>query len=522
MSGTGEPGVFDAADAARRSVLRDLPVGMMLIDEVGRVLWQNEAARTSLGLSPGQTSPAIGRRLQDIPSLAESQPVVDRLLRGDDLQGVLLEFTTMLGQTVSFSVDSGPIEQSDPPEPGAPTTWVMLRDLTRGASLAGRLQKAQQMEFVGVAVAGVIHDLNNILTALGGTVEMMRAGEVAGDALVGSLDGMLRRSRDITRQLLRAARATATGQEPLDLRTPVRQSYDLFRHGFSDTVRVHCDLPRHQVPIRGDRTRLLQCLFNLGVNARDAMNGEGDLHIELEVLHDAKRCRELGWRGPRFARIRVWDTGPGLTAAEAEKVFEPFYSTKTPDKGSGMGLSVVHRVVMDHDGVIRVRAEDGRGACFEIDLAIFQGPVTDDEPTRAITLPNFLTSPRPPLQDVHLLVADDEPALRLMLEDALTSRGALVEAVADGPEAVQLMRRRFEQGQGFGAALIDSQMPKMAGIDVAERLRAIDPEITIVLTSGLEPTDATRKRMTALGARFLSKPFRLGELVDTFSGRPSS
>ena len=109
-----------------------------------------------------------------------------------------------------------------------------------------------------------------------------------------------------------------------------------------------------------------------------------------------------------------------------------------------------------------------------------------------------------------------------MLEDALTSRGAMVETVADGLEAVQLSRRRLEHGKPFGAALVDMQMPGMGGVDVAERLAALDPDLSIVLTSGLEPNEATAQRIQAVGARFLSKPFRLGELVDTFSGRSRS
>jgi two-component system cell cycle sensor histidine kinase/response regulator CckA len=515
-----EPAAVRVPAEALAEALAALPVGAMLLDASGRILWQNESLRRSLGLEPGEASPAFGQRVQDLPNMENLRPIIDRVNTGQVVRAALGEFTTLSERTVSFSLDAGPLGEPRSEEDGVAATWVLLRDLAQGAPLAGRLRKAQQMEFVGVAVAGVIHDLNNILTALGGTVELMRSGEVAGKALVGSLDGMLRRSRDITRQLLRAARATSTGLEALDLRTPVRQSYDLFRHGFDARIQVVCDLPREQVPVMADRAGLLQALFNLGVNARDAMKGEGELHIELDVHTDGALAKSMGWEGDRVARVRVWDTGPGIPADRAEQVFEPFYSTKGEHQNTGMGLSVVRRVVLDHGGVIRVLSKPGRGATFEVQLPLFKGPVDDDEPTRVLTLPRFLiTESVKPLDGLRVLVADDEPALRLMLDDALRNRGADLEAVANGPDAVALIRERAQRGLPFDVALIDIQLPGRPGTEVIEEARRISPTMRLVATSGLEPEPETAARLAAAGAIFLAKPFRLGEVVSALLGQ---
>lgn len=519
MTSEGEgPGAGLHTEALAQT-LDHLPVGALLLDRAGRLLWENRALRDSFGLEEGQASPAIGSRLQDLPNLANARAVIDRLVQGQDVRAALIEFTALTGATVSLSLDGGPLPGFATAADHEPAIWAQLRDLARRDPLAGRLQKAQQMEFVGVAVTGVIHDLNNILTALGGTVELMRAGEVAGGPLVASLDGMLRRSRDITRQLLRAARATDTGLEPLDLRTPVRQSYDLFRHGFDAGIRCFSNLPHYQVPIRGDRAGLLQALFNLGVNARDAMGGEGELHLDLDIVQDKALAEEMSWPIDRVARVRVWDTGPGIPQEQADQVFEPFFSTKGVDQNTGMGLSVVRRVVLDHGGVIRVLSIPGRGATFEVKLPLFRGAVDDDEPTRALSLPSFLTTPAPPLQGLTVLVADDEPALRLMLDDALATRGANVESVANGADAVALLRHRHEEGRPFSAALVDMQLPELSGVDVIEAARSLDASVHLVATSGLEPQAKTRARLDAAGAKFLSKPFRLGEVVDALLGR---
>ena len=513
-----EPAGLPHVDALART-LDELPLGVILIDRDGQLLWENRSFRATLGLEEGATSPALGTRLQDLPGLQSTRAVIERLNDGHSVRAALVEFVSVTGKTLSLSVDAGPLPGREHAAPGEPATWLLVRDLAHRDPLAGRLRKAQQMEFVGVAVAGVIHDLNNILTALGGTVELMRAGEVAGPPLVASLDGMLRRSRDITRQLLRAARATSTGLEPLDLRTPVRQSYDLFRHGFDARVRVHCDLPPYQVPVRGDRTALLQALFNLGVNARDAMQGQGELHLELVVVRNRDLAREMNWPGDRVARVRVWDTGPGIPEDKADQVFEPFFSTKGEDKNTGMGLSVVRRLILDHGGMVRLVAKPDRGATFEIQLPLFRGAVDDDEPTRALTLPSFLTTPALPLEGLDVVVADDEPALRLMLDDALQTRGAVVESVPNGPDAVAIIRSRLERGNPFKVALVDMQLPGLPGVDVIEQARAMDPDIRLVATSGLDPEPHTADRLTAAGASFLAKPFRLGEVVDALLGR---
>jgi two-component system, cell cycle sensor histidine kinase and response regulator CckA len=511
------PGLPHTEALAR--TLDALPIGAMLLDRDGVLLWQNQSLRATFGLGPDEISPALGKRVQDLPNLSAARPLLQRVLEGQPLRAALLEFTTLAGRTLSLSLDSGRLPGAEDAAPGEAATWVLLRNLAQRDPLAGRLRKAQQMEFVGVAVAGVIHDLNNILTALGGTVELMRAGEVTGGPLVASLDGMLRRSRDITRQLLRAARATSTGLEPLDLRTPVRQSYDLFRHGFDSRMRFYSDLPPYQVPVQGDRAGLLQALFNLGVNARDAMKGDGELHLDLEVVADRDLARQMGWKGDRVARVRVWDTGPGIAPDKAEQVFEPFFSTKGEHQNTGMGLSVVRRAILDHGGLVRVLAKPGRGATFEILLPLFRGAVEDDEPTRALSLPSFLTTPMPPLKGLKVLVADDEPALRMMLDDALRTRGAEVESVPNGPDAVALMREHLDRGTPFRAALIDMQLPGLPGGEVIQQARAADPDIRLVATSGLEPDPRTQDQLKADKASFLPKPFRLGEVVDALLGR---
>lgn len=384
------------------------------------------------------------------------------------------------------------------------------------AELLDRLRAAQRMEFVGVAVTGVIHDLNNLLTALGGTVEILRLGEKADPALLDSLEGMLRRSRDVTQQLLKAARPGDERKEAIDLRTPVRQAVDLLRNSFGSKVRIKKELPSMQLPVMADRTAMLQSLFNLGVNARDAMGGTGELFLELEEISDHRVCRQRGWPGLGYAQLRVSDTGPGIPMHARARLFEPFFSTKGPEGGTGMGLTVVARTVQEHDGRISLVDVPGRGACFQIELPIWPGQVEDDEPTRAMTLPSYILKGgnRPALEDVRVLVADDEPSLRLLLDGALTARGAVVETVANGPHAVDAARGAKERGEPYEVALLDLRMPGGGGAEALAHLRGLDADLRLVVTSGLAPSDEEQDAIDEHGARFLSKPFGLADVVE--------
>jgi two-component system cell cycle sensor histidine kinase/response regulator CckA len=291
------------------------------------------------------------------------------------------------------------------------------------------------------------------------------------------------------------------------------------RHSLGEGMRVVLELPRRQIPVNADRSELIRTLFNLAINARDALAGEGgEIHLEVGVRRDPVRCRSFRWPGPDHARIRVWDTGPGIAPDVVGRVFEPFFSTKAPDRGTGMGLSVVHHVVVAHDGHIEYIDLPDRGACFDIDLPVFRGAVDDDEPTRVISLPT-IDVPAKALTGLRLLIADDEPALRMMLADSLSLRGADVTTAEDGRTAVAALERATRGGARFDVAVIDFHMPGLGGVDVLQRARKLDGALGLVLCSGMEPSIELWEELAGLEARFLPKPFRLAEAVDAILGR---
>lgn len=530
MSGVLRSGMFEAGSGGTRGgrvvteamperpdlraqALESLAVGVLLLDRDGVLIYENASARRILGVPDGASSPALGHPIAHLPSMQQLgiQGLLDRVDSGEKVEGVVVEFTTIFDKTVTLHVDAGPVDDG---------FWIMIRDLAPAGPVSGRLLAAQRLEFVGVAVTGVIHDLNNLMTALGGTLELLRRGHKADKTLLSNVDALIRRSRDVTRSLLQAARPGEDRHEPLDLRTPVRQAADLLRTSLGSGIQVDHQLPDNQVPVTADRTLLLQCLFNLGVNARDAMKGQGELWLHLDVITDREHCKAQAWPGHRYARIRVRDTGPGIPEASRGRVFEPFFSTKDPDKSTGMGLSVVKRAVLDHHGTLSLADVPEGGACFEIGLPFYVGPVEDDEPTRAMSLPaSALLAPGvPPLKGLRILVADDEPSVRVLLEQALTARGAEIEPVANGLHAVEALQEALER-RPYDAAIIDVQLPGLGGFEVIRRVRAFDPDIKLVTISGLEPDAEDHEFLRARRVQFVGKPFSLGDVVDAILTR---
>lgn len=495
----------------------DAPFGVLLLDRDGCIVWENDALRTMLGLAPDQASPVHGLRLSELPNLLDAGAGVmfDQLIAGEPMRDMLVDFKTAVGRPVSLSFDAQALRD----ESGAISGyWAVVHDATGGGrEQAGRMLSVQRMEIIGLAATGVIHDLNNLLTALGGTLEVVRGGHSAGPEILAALDGMVRRSRDIAGRLLEVARPGTNQREPMDLRTPVRQAADLMRHGLGPRVHVDLTLPHLQVPALCDRTALLQCFFNLGTNARDAMAGAGRVSLSLQVVRDRSECERRGWPGRRYARLLFQDDGPGIPAEKAARIFEPFFTTKG-DAGTGMGLAVVQRTVADHDGRVDLLPSES-GACFRIELPLYLGPVEDDEPTRTLTVPLSLRGGGPPLEGMRILLADDEEALRLMLREALTLRGAEVTAVPDGPSALAALQTAQDDGTPFHAGLIDMHMPGLSGLDLLTALRGRAADLPLLASSGLEPGPDEAAEMTELGVRFLPKPFTLGVAVEALLTR---
>jgi signal transduction histidine kinase/integral membrane sensor domain MASE1/ActR/RegA family two-component response regulator len=378
---------------------------------------------------------------------------------------------------------------------------LYFRDITRQRRLEQELALSRKMEVVGRLAGGVAHDFNNLLLAIRGYGELaMRRIERHDESAAADVGEMLKaaeRGADLTRQLLAVGRRQAMNPEVLDLNRCVSELEPLLRRVIGEDVELVFGLTPHPVHVRADRSQIEQVVLNLAVNARDAMPEGGRLAISVSVPDREPAGEILEGR----ARLRVSDSGVGMSPDVAAQIFEPFYTTKG-DAGTGLGLATVHGIVTQTGGHVEVRTEPGRGSCFDVLL-----PLSSEQPGSA-------TTSAPVLRHggrETVLVVEDDPSVRLITARLLEDRGYIAVAVSRGEEAIRLAQRPSLR---IDLVLSDVVMPDLNGLETARRVRNIQPHAVVLLMSGYTDEHTGSSGVLAPGMAFIQKPFSGDQLAE--------
>jgi two-component system cell cycle sensor histidine kinase/response regulator CckA len=378
-------------------------------------------------------------------------------------------------------------------------------DITEQKVLQAQFLRAQRMESIGTLAGGIAHDLNNILAPILMAADMLkrRVDDEKSQKTLATIESSARRGADLVKQILTFARGVEGERLPLDPRQLLSDLEKIVRETFPKTIEMRYEVPDDLWNAPGDPTQLHQVLLNLLVNARDAMPDGGTLKVDAEnVLMDENYCRmHLDAKPGAYVAIRVQDTGTGIPPALLEKIFEPFFSTKGVGKGTGLGLSTSLAIVKSHGGFINVYSERGKGTTFRICL-----PATPGESHPAVEGLHV----EPPLgQGETILVVDDEASLREIAKETLEASGYHALTAADGSEAVVAYAR---SGSSIAAVLTDMKMPIMDGLATTRALKRIDPNVKVIITSGLgDSTDIPSEG--GVPYEFLSKPYTAEKLL---------
>jgi signal transduction histidine kinase len=377
------------------------------------------------------------------------------------------------------------------------------------------LPQAQRLESLGQLAGGVAHDFNNLLAVILNYLSFA-AEEVAAaagpepsphlEAAAADLaeaDKAARRATGLTHQLLLFARRDVVRPQVLDCDTVITSVEEMLRRTLGEHVQLVTTLAGDLWPVLADPGQLEQVLVNLAVNARDAMPDGGTLTIDtgnITVDEDAIAGGSKGRLG-RNVRLRVSDTGTGMTAETAEHVFEPFFTTKRDDGGTGLGLATVYGILMQADGHIRIYSQPGTGTTFTITLPVTAEasiPLTESEP--------YQRKPR----GETVLVVEDEAALREVTKRILTRNGYQVITAASGPEAIAVAVAHPGE---IHLLVTDVIMPHMLGKEVAEKMRAVKPGIEVLFMSGYaRPVLASQGRLDP-NVALVEKPFSEATLL---------
>ncbi len=376
------------------------------------------------------------------------------------------------------------------------------------AALEMQLRQAQKMEAIGTLAGGIAHDFNNILAAVIGHAELLAQDlppdHHGQDGVAGILSAS-RRARDLVQQILTFSRLQEQARRPILLDPVVSEALDLLRASLPATIEIRRDLDSPGALILADAVQIHQVVMNLSTNAAHAMReADGVLEVRSRVLEvsQALAGQRPGLRAGRWVSLEVTDTGHGMDQATLERIFDPFFSTKGPGEGTGLGLAVVHGIMQSHEGVVLVTSDPGHGTRFEL---YFPAPPME------VALANEEESRLPRGHGQRILVVDDEPALVRIATRTLERLGYRVTAHTHGPEAVADFLTRPHE---FDLVFTDLTMPQVDGVELAARVLERRPEIPVLLTSGytgaLDP-----QRLQRLGIRELvGKPFQVRTLAE--------
>lgn len=383
---------------------------------------------------------------------------------------------------------------------GRELIFMILQDATEAIAREQHLRRAERLASVGTLIGGVAHELNNPLHAICNFAELMLMEERSADDSE-ALEVMRReaeRAAKVVSNLRTVARQSqdeGTPKGAVDLNDVVRHVLRLRGYALTTAnIEVHEDLAQDLPPVWADRSQMEQVLLNLVVNAEQAMVG-----------YRGGGCLILRTRPSRAGvSLYVVDDGPGIAAEHFDRIFDPFWTTKAPGEGTGLGLSLVHSIIAEHGGELRVESDVAKGAVFAIEIP------------RASTTPrtqNEAVAPSHSERGLRILVVDDEPALRRSIERYLTRRGHLVETAGEGGEALRLLDRAGEVS--YDAILSDLRMPGLNGERFLAALRqrnsGLDRRL-VFLTGDAASGDAARVLSTA-GVTVLLKPAKLEEIA---------
>ncbi len=386
------------------------------------------------------------------------------------------------------------------------------RDLSHYKRLEKQLRQSQKMQAIGQLTGGIAHDFNNFLTAIIGFTDLARQRNlIHGDEKIAMyLDEVYKaggRAQGLVSQMLAFSRGGESEAVPLQPLPVLKETLKMLSASLPSSIRMQLQDCETEAQIMADPLQLQQVIMNLCINARDAMNGEGEISLSLGekkgLRAECSSCHDTLMGD--FVVITVRDSGCGIGEDILERIFEPFFSTKPQGKGTGMGLSMVHGIIHQCGGHILVESRPGSGTAFHLlfpRIAATGGQQEEDAAT--------------PVQADHalhgrVLIVDDEPAVAGFLSELLHSRGCETVVFEDSREALAAFKK---DPAAFDLVITDQTMPGMSGAVLAQEMLMIRPDLPIALCTGYsEQIDEMRARMLGI-RRYLTKPIDVMAFLD--------
>jgi PAS domain S-box-containing protein len=483
------------SNAFNEMLIKTLPFGIEIVDESGKILFMSDSMKRLFGKDA--TGTCCWSAYKDDQIQCADCP----LKEGIDLgASASLETSNVLGGKIFQINHIGMMYQ------GKKAILEVFQDVTDKKTLQNYLLHTQKIESLGTLAGGIAHDFNNILGIILAHTSILP--KLSSDPALASqsIDSIIKateRGASLVGQLLTFARKGETKFESVRVDAVIHELVKLLVEAFPKTISIKTAIPGNLPTVIGDSTQLHQIFLNLCVNARDAMPKGGVLSIEASVIEkDKLKHRYPHANSPEYLHIIVADTGIGMTEETRSRIFEPFYTTKEPGKGTGLGMSLVYGILENHGGFIEIDSEIGKGTTFNIYLPI------------SATRKKVKSHPEMQTEaaggDETILVVEDEEMLRNLLTLALGNKGYKILSAIDGEEAVQVFIKAQDQIQ---LVLSDFGLPKITGDQVYYTIKEIAPAVKMILASGYLDPDQKNKIIRAGVKDFIQKPYNLNEVL---------
>ena len=376
-----------------------------------------------------------------------------------------------------------------------------IRTRELNTTLENRLLQAQKLETIGKLSSGMAHDFSNLLSSIFGSVNLLRKRVPQADTvekLIDNIENCSVRARDLTKGLLSFGKPTPKRKELVKPNRLLNEISKVVTQTFPGSITFTSKVDDNLLDILGNETEIYQILLNLCVNAKEATNSKGNITlaasnftVDKNNLLDFPLLNE-----GNYVHFSVSDDGVGIKDEDLQKIFDPYFSTKSKDTGSGLGLYVTYGIIKAHNGVIDVASKVNKGTTFNVYIPSFE--------------PNRTKKSKEPYEKI-ILLADDEPMLSELLAELLESNGYSVIKVGTGEEAIKLLREEIK----VDLAIIDYNMPELSGLETIGAIRKLNLDIPIILSSGSMRLDEDEEYHKHKIESRLQKPYEFETMLAT-------
>lgn len=378
-------------------------------------------------------------------------------------------------------------------------TSIKSRELN--AALESKLLQAQKLETIGKLSSGMAHDFNNLLSSIFGSLNLLKKRVPQTENITRMIDNIENcavRARDLTKGLLSFGKPTPRQKELIKPNLLIAELSKVINQTFPKEIAFESSIEEKTNDILGNPTEIYQVLLNLCVNAKEAIQGKGTIRLSAQnIMVDDTNISNFPWLDKgKFVYFSVSDTGEGISEENIRKIFEPYFSTKKKDTGSGLGLYVTHGIIKAHNGHVDVTSKPNEGTTFNVYIPVYE-PISHEKASA-------------PSEKI-ILLADDEIMLRDLLAELLESSGYNVIKVSTGAEVLKVLTEEMK----VDLLIIDYNMPGMTGLECVEQIRTLNYTMPVILSTGSlsveSSSDVRKSGVTSL----VTKPYEFDTMLST-------